>query len=106
MKRAIFLLVGMLLATPLSAADTTRFYAQAFENTGVIDDVQEKKDDLAIVVDDAWYRLAPDVRVHGSPDGGLQKRMKIGFTAQNARTSSAIITEIWVLPQNWVLPNK
>lgn len=91
------LLAAALLSAPLLAANY---------QTGVIDDVHKKEH--AIVVDDSWYRLSPNVRVHGlvgSPDDELKRNMKIGFTTQQSG-NKLVITEIWVLPDNFVLPEK
>ncbi|MEE9598396.1 MAG: PilY2 family type 4a fimbrial biogenesis protein [Acidiferrobacterales bacterium] len=88
-------LLAILSVGPLAAA-------QSFENTGVVDDVQVKQG--AIVVDDTWYLLAPGFLVHGSPDGKLEKKMKIAFTTRNTDAGSKMITEVWVLPANFVFP--
>ncbi len=88
-------LLAILSVAPLAAA-------QSFENTGVVDDVQAKQG--AIVVDDTWYLLAPGFRVHGSPDGKLEKKMKIAFNTRNTDAGKKMITEVWVLPANFVFP--
>ena len=98
MKRmiwTIFPLLAILSASPLAAA-------QSFENTGVVDDVHVKRG--AMVVDDSWYLLAPGFRVHGSPDGKLEKKMKIAFTTRNTDAGKKMITEVWVLPASFVFP--
>lgn len=98
MKRMIWTmlpLLAMLSVSPLAAA-------QSFENMGVVDDVQIKRG--AMVVDDTWYLLAPEFRVHGSADGELEKKMKIAFTTRNTDAGKKMITEVWVLPANFVLP--
>ena len=69
---------------------------------GVVDDVQAKEG--AIVVDDTWYLLAPGFRVYGSGDGKLEKKMKIAFTTRNTDAGNKMITEVWVLPANFVFP--
>jgi hypothetical protein len=58
----------------------------------------------AMVVDDRYYLLAPGFRVHGSADGKLEKKMKIAFTTRNNDAGKKMITEVWVLPANFVLP--
>ena len=98
MKRmigTILPLLAILSASPLAAA-------QSFENKGVVDDVQVKRG--ALVVNDTWYLLAPGFRVHGSPDGKLEKKMKIAFTTRNTDTGKKMITEVWVLPASFVFP--
>ena len=95
MMRTILPLLAILSVSPPAAA-------QSFENMGVVDDVQTKQG--AMVVDDTWYRLAPGFRVHGSPDGKLKKKMKIAFTTRNTDAGKKMITEVWVLPANFVLP--
>lgn len=88
------LLTGALLSGPVIAATT--YY-------GVVDDVAMKKG--VIVVNDSSYRLSPNLRVHGLA-GELTKNMKIAFLAQNPGTRSAMITEIWVLPDSFALPDQ
>ena len=98
MKRMIWMILPLLaifLVSPLAAA-------QSFENMGVVDDVQDKEG--AIVVDDTWYLLAPGFRVHDSGDGKLEKKMKIAFNTRNTDAGKKMITEVWVLPANFVFP--
>ena len=95
MQTTLFLLACFLTTAPLSV--------HASENMGIVDDVQTKKG--AIVVDDRWYPLAPGFRVHGSPDGKLEKKMKIAFTTSDEGSGSEMITEVWVLPANFEIPD-
>ena len=97
MKRTIWMILPLLVI--LSASPPAS--AQASE-MGVVDDVQNKQG--AIVVDDTWYQLAPGFRVFGSDDGKLEKKMKIAFTTRTSDEGKKMITQIWVLPANFVLP--
>ena len=100
MKRMIWTilpLLAILSVSPLAAA-------QSLEHMGVVDDVQAKQD--AIVVNDTWYQLAPGFLVHGSPDGKLEKKMKIAFTTRNSDAGKKLITEVWVLPPSFVFPEE
>lgn len=97
MKRMIWTMLPLLAILSVSPLIS----AQASE-MGVVDDVQAKRG--AMVVDDTWYLLAPGFRVHGSPDGKLEKKMKIAFTTRNTDAGKKMITEVWVLPASFVFP--
>ncbi len=93
MKRMIWTILPLLAMLSASAPAS---------EMGVVDDVQAKKG--ALVVNDTWYLLAPGFRVHGSTDGKLEKKMKIAFTTRNTDKGKKMITEVWVLPANFVFP--
>jgi hypothetical protein len=96
MIRTILPLLAILSVSPLAAA-------QSFgEKMGVVDDVQLKRG--AMVVNDTWYLLAPGLRVHGSPDGKLETKMKIAFTTRDTDAGKKMITDVWVLPASFVFP--
>ncbi|MFQ5760884.1 MAG: hypothetical protein ACE5HM_07900 [Acidiferrobacterales bacterium] len=97
MKRMLWTMLPLLAILSVSPP----INAQASE-MGVVDDLQAKRG--AMVVDDRWYLLAPGFRVHGSPDGKLEKKMKIAFTTRNNDAGKKIITEVWVLPPSFVFP--
>ncbi len=97
MKRMLWTMLPLLAILSVSPLIS----AQASE-MGVVDDVQAKRG--AMVVDDTWYLLAPGFRVHGSPDGKLEKKMKIAFTTRNTDAGKKMITEVWVLPASFVFP--
>ncbi len=97
MKRMLWTMLPLLAILSVSPLIS----AQASE-MGVVDDVQAKRG--AMVVDDSWYLLAPGFRVHGSPDGKLEKKMKIAFTTRNTDAGKKMITEVWVLPASFVFP--
>ena len=98
MKRMIWMMLPLLAIFSLSPIAA----AQSFENTGVVDDLRPKRG--AIIVNDSWYLLAPGFRVYGSPDGKLEKKMKIAFTTRKTDEGKRMITEVWVLPANFVFP--
>lgn len=104
-RKLALLLCALVLAGPAAAAALPDYYPAQFDRTGVIDNVD--LDNGAIAVDDVTVRIARDLRVYTphtrfATARSLQPGMKIGFGTTGSRALGNAVSEIWVLPADFV----
>ena len=107
-KKTIYTLIATIfLAGTAMAADLPSYYpADGFQRVGVLDSVQ--LDRQVIIISDIPYSLANSLIVHSTsaysvPTSQLRIGSKIGY--KMAR-SGRLITEIWLLPNNYKSPRR
>lgn len=91
-RLAVCLVGGVVLTTPLSAAD--------FAERGTIDMVNLKAGYL--VVDDSKYVLAPDVKVYSQAGAAattneLRAGLQVSFSGNSQAGSRGVITELTIV---------
>jgi len=106
-KTTYTLIAAIFLAGTAIAADLPSYYpADGFQRVGVLDSVQLERQ--VIIISDIPYSLANSLIVHSTsaysvPTSQLRIGSKIGY--KMAR-SGRLITEIWLLPNNYESPRR
>ena len=108
MKRIKLLLATLLLSLGINgaawAAELPSYYPTSFDNIGTIDRIDIKTAEA--VISDELFTLSMNIKVHSlvtehSSVRGLKKKMKIGYTSKQSSNGSEMITELWVLPNDY-----
>jgi len=108
MNRIKTLLATLLLSLCINGAawstELPSYYPANFDSIGIIDRIDIKT--ATAVINDELFSISMNIKVHSlvtehSSVHRLKKKMKIGYTSKQSSDGSEMITELWVLPNDY-----
>ena len=104
-----YLVAGLLYSLASGAASLPNYYPANFRMWGVLDRLDIKTGEA--VINDMKVTLSDNIHVYTlssqfSSVQSLQTGMKVGFAMPARGNGTPIITEIWVLPDDYHYPSR
>jgi hypothetical protein len=107
LHKLILLAGAVALSLPAIAAGLPDYYPERFDRWGVID--QLDLDNQIIVVNDVNIRVTRGLRIYTvntrfASLQSLKPGMKVGFGTTGSRAINGAVSEVWVLPADYIPP--
>ncbi len=105
--RPALLIYMLMLASPAFSASLPDYYPERFDRIGTLDDID--LDRRVMIINDVTIPIAIDLRVHNlntrfSTARSLVPGMNVGFGTTGSRGLSGAVSDLWVLPADYVPP--
>ncbi len=100
----IVIALGLILLTDAQAAKLPDYYPQSFRFTGTLERLDHSRN--IIVIGDLELVLPGNVKVHTlhtefGTVNSLRPGMKVGAALAQSRSGKPMVSEIWVLPDDY-----